>query len=145
MGLGPRFAAHILIKFVAVGSEKYDEGEEGFNGFKVRTKLIKSRVSADGKTISLIYDKNTGVDMVRSTVDYCKELGLIGGNRNGYYFITDKDQKFTLQNMPRDFRENPKLYKIMKDTIIPILEENLSGITPEELVVPEEEMNFYDL
>lgn len=144
-GLGPRFAAHILLKFIAVGSEKYDESEEGFNGFKVRTKLIKSRVSADGKSIHLIYDKNTGVDMVRSTVDFCKEMGLIGGNKNGYYFITDKENKFTLQNMPKDFRENPKLYKIMKDAIIPILEENLSGITPEELVVPEEEMNFYDL
>ena len=48
-------------------------------------------------------------------------------------------------NMPQDFRNNPKLYKIMKDNVIPILETNLSGIRPEEMDVPDEEQNFYDL
>ena len=85
--------------------------------------------------------------MVRSTVDYAKELGLVGGNRNGYYFTTDekKEHKFTLKNMPMDFRNDPELYRIMKNTVIPVLEQNLSGIRPEELVVPDEETNFYDL
>ena len=72
-------------------------------------------------------------------------MGLVSGNKNGYYFITDKDEKFTLKNMTEDFRHNPKLYKIMKDNIMPILETNLSGITPEEMEVPEEEENFYNL
>ena len=83
--------------------------------------------------------------MVRSTVDYAKDMGLVSGNKNGYYFITDKDEKFTLKDMPNDFRHNPKLYKIMKENIMPILETNLSGITPEEMEVPDEEENFYDL
>lgn len=144
-GKTPQFLAHILIKFVAVGSEKYDDEDDGFSGFKVRMEIIKSRVSAAGKYVNLIYDKNTGVDMVRSTVDYAKDLGLIGGNKNGYYFVTDKEEKFTLVNMPNDFRNNPKLYKIMKDAVIPVLEQNLSGIRPEEMEVPNEEMNFYDL
>lgn len=102
-------------------------------------------MSAALKTVGLIYDKNTGIDMVRSTVSYAKDMGLIGGNRNGYYFISDKDEKFTLANMVQDFRENPKLYKIMKDNVIPLLEKNLSGIKPEEMVVPDEEQNFYKL
>ena len=134
-----------MIKFVAVGSEKYDDEDDGFSGFKVRLEIIKSRVSAAGKFVNLIYDKNSGVDMVRSTVDFCKDLGLVGGNRNGYYFINNKDEKFTLRNMPNDFRENPKLFKIMKETVIPVLDQSLSGLTPEEMVVPDEEMNFYDL
>ena len=144
-GKTPLFLAHILLKFIAVGSEKYDDEDDGFSGFKVRTDIIKSRVSAAGKFCNLIYDKNTGVDMVRSTVDYAKEMGLVSGNRNGYYFITDKDEKFTLKNMPLDFKANPKLYKIMKDNVVPLLEQNLSGITPEELDVPDEEINFYAL
>ena len=144
-GAGPRFLAHILLKFIAVSSDKYDDEDDGFNGFKVKVEIIKSRVSAALKSANLIYDKNIGVDMVRSTVDYAKEMGLVSGNRNGYYFITDKDQKFTLRNMPGDFRENPNLYKIMKENVIPLLETNLSGITPEELVVPEEEEDFYNL
>lgn len=144
-GNGPRFLAHILLKFVAVGSEKYSEEDDGFSGFKVRTEIIKSRVSAALKSINLIYDKNTGIDMVRSTVDFAKDMGLVSGNRNGYYFITDKDEKFTLKNMPADFRNNPKLYKIMKDNVIPVLETNLSGLRPEEMIIPEEEENFYNL
>ena len=144
-GRTPQFLAHILVKFIAVGSEKYDEEDEGFSGFKVRLDIIKSRVSAAGKFVNLIYNKNSGVDMVRSTVDYLKELGLVGGNKNGYYFLDDKENKFTLKNMPEDFRNNPILYKNMKELVVPILEKNLSGITPDELIVPDEEMNFYDL
>lgn len=144
-GRTPLYLAHILIKFVACGSDKYDDEDDGFSGFKVRLEIIKSRVSAAGKYVHLIYDKNTGVDMVRSTVSYAKDMGLLGGNKNGYYFVSDKDEKFTLKNMPNDFRENPKLFKIMKDNVIPLLEENLSGIRPEEMYVPDEEMNFYDL
>jgi RecA/RadA recombinase len=144
-GNTPKFLAHILLKFVAMGSDKYDDEDDGFSGFKVKVEIIKSRVSAALKYATLIYNKNTGVDMVRSTVDYAKEMGLVSGNRNGYYFITDKNEKFTLRNMPGDFRENPKLYKIMKDNVIPLLETNLSGITPEEMIVPDEEDDFYNL
>lgn len=144
-GRAPLFLAHILLRFKSEASGKYDATEDGFDGFLTTVDIIKSRVSSSNKSVRLIYDKNTGVDMVRSTVEFAKDLGLVGGNRNGYYFIENKDEKFTLQNMPNDFRNNPKLFKIMKDTVIPILEENLSGILPEEMVVPEEETNFYNL
>lgn len=83
--------------------------------------------------------------MVRSTVAFAKDMGLVGGNKNGYYFLDHKDDKFTLANMVEDFRNNPKLFKIMKDTVMPLLEKNLSGLSPEELNVPDEELNFYDL
>ena len=144
-GYAPLFNAQIMLKFVAVGSEKYTDEDDGFSGFKVRAEIIKSRVSAAGKYVNLIYDKNIGVDMVRSTVDYAKDMGLVAGNKNGYYFITEKDEKFTLLNMPTDFRKNPKLYKIMKDNVIPILETNLSGISPEEMEIAIEEEEFYNL
>jgi hypothetical protein len=95
--------------------------------------------------VNMIYDSNSGINMIRSTVKFAKDIGLLGGNKNGYYFASNKDDKFTLKNMPNDFKENPNLYKIMHDTIMPVLEQNLSGITPEEISVPQEETNFYDL
>lgn len=144
-GNTPKFLAHILLKFVAIGGEKYTEEDEGFTGFKVKVEIIKSRVSAALKNVELVYNSNTGIDMVRSTVAYAKDMGLIGGNKNGYYFLSDKDEKFTLANMPEDFKNNPKLFKIMKDNVIPLLEKNLSGIKPEEMEIAEEELNFYDL
>lgn len=144
-GRAPLYLAHILLRFKSEASGKYDASEDGFDGFLTSVDIIKSRVSSSNKSVRLIYDKNTGVDMVRSTVEFAKDLGLVGGNRNGYYFINNKDEKFTLHDMPSDFSKNPKLFKIMKDTVVPVLEENLSGILPEELVVPDEEINFYNL
>lgn len=146
-GKGPIYYAQILLKFVAVGSEKYKEEEDGFQGFKVRADIIKSRVSPALKSVNLIYDNNTGIDMVRSTVDYAKSLGAVTGNRNAYYFTNDKEKehKFTLKSMPSDFKKDPKLYKYLYNTVIPSLQENLFGLHPEELTIDENEEHFYDL
>ena len=138
--------AHVFIKFTNVSSEKYDSSEEGFDGFKTRLTLIKSRTNSDGKNIELIYDKITGHNMVRSTVDFAKEQGLISGNKNGYYFITDPDKnKFTLANMPQDFKDNPKLYKIMADAVNPILEKDLAYVSDESAEIAQEELDYYNL
>ena len=48
-------------------------------------------------------------------------------------------------NMENDFKENRKLYKIMKDIVTPILEENISEVHPEDLDIPDEELDFYNL
>jgi hypothetical protein len=134
-----------LIKFIAVGSEKYDRAEDGIDGFGVNMKLCKSRVGSDGKVIFGVFDKRRGPSMVRSCVRYLKDLGFVTGNKNAYSFTTDPDKnKFTLKNMEKDFKENPKLYTIMKETLIPILEDNLSGISPDEVEIPDAELSFYD-
>lgn len=70
------------------------------------------------------------------------QWGFISGNKNGYYFLDDKDTKFTLKGMVNEFRENPELYKKLYSTIIPVLESRLSTIRPEEMQIPEEEMNY---
>lgn len=144
-GMGPLFNAQILLKFVAVGSDKYNMEDDGFSGFKIRTEVIKSRVSAALQTCNLIFDRNTGIDMLRSTVDFAKDLGFVGGNRSGYYFVDNKEHKFTQRAMHEDFSKDRELYRILKNLTIPVLETQLSGITPEEFSTPEEEENFYDL
>lgn len=141
-GKTPQFLAHILLKFVAVGSEKYTMEDDGFDGFGVRLEIIKSRTNQAGQVVPLIYDKVRGVDSLRSSVNYAKEIGILGGNRNGYYIADNKDNKFTLKNMHEDFRENRELYNILYSNIIPVLESRLSALRPEEMVTPEEEMNY---
>lgn len=141
-GRTPQFLAHVLIKFVAVGSEKYNLEDDGFDGFGVRLEIIKSRTNQAGQTVPLIYDKVRGIDSLRSSVNYAKELGMLGGNRNGYYFGDNKENKFTLKNMHQDFKDNRDLYKILYGNIIPVLESRLSAVTPEEMEVPEEEFNY---
>ena len=145
-GKAPQYYANILIRFETGGkSSAFTQEEHGFNGFPITAEIIKSRVSKSLTRTKLIYDSNLGVDMIRSTVDYLKDMGKVSGNKNGYYFSSSKDDKFTLSNMIEDFRQNPKLYKLMHDEVIPLLEPNLSGIRPEEIGIPDEEANFYTL
>ena len=124
--------AHLALKFTAIGSEKYDKSEEGFDGFMNKIEIIKSRTNADGKTVNLIYDKESGHSPIRSTVEALKELGFVTGNKNGYSFTTDPDKnKFTLANMEESFNEKRELYKIMIETAKPIFSEYL-GTPPGE-------------
>lgn len=74
----------------------------------------------------------TGIDSIRSTIAYMKELGLTGGNKNGMYFINNKENKFSLVNVKSEFRERKELYKIMYDTVVPILESRLSCLSSDE-------------
>jgi len=141
-GKAPQFLSNYLLKFVAVGGEKYIAEEDGWDGFGLKLLIVKSRTNQAGQTLSMVYDKVRGVDSLRSSVDYAKDKGYLGGNKNGYYFTDNKDMKFTRAGMHQDFKDNPELYKLMYSLIIPELEERLSAITPEEMEVVEEEMNY---
>lgn len=138
-GTQPQYLANYLLKFIAVGSEKYEEAEDGFDGFGVRMQIIKSRTNQAGQVVSMVYDKVRGMDSLRTSIEYAKFLGCLNGNKNGYYFNDDKENKFTKVNMHKDFAENPLLYKKLYDIIIPSLEKKLSSVSIEEMgLVPDE-------
>jgi len=141
-GKSPQFNASILLKFVAVGSEKYEMEDDGFDGFGIRVMIVKSRGNQAGRFVSLVYDKVRGIDPVRSSIAYAKELGLTGGNKNSFYFNNEKDRKFSLKNVHEEFRKDKELYKIMFGNIVPVLESKLSMLTQDDLTVIEEEMNY---
>lgn len=141
-GKAPTYLAHILIKFVAIGSEKYNKDENGFDGFGVRLEIIKSRVNQAGQCVNLVYDKLRGLDALRSTVFFAKSLGLTGGNKNKFYFLSDPEKTFTLTNINEDFRENRELFKIMYKNVIPQLETVLSQVDTEELETMDESYDY---
>ena len=141
-GKTPQFLAHILLKFVAVGSEKYTYEDNGFDGFGIRTNIIKSRVNQAGQTVPLVYDKIRGIDALRSTIAYAKEMGLTGGNKNATYFLNAKERKFPLTSVHDAFREDKSLYKLMYENVVPLLSERLSTIAAEEREVIEEEFDY---
>lgn len=141
-GKSPQFLAHILIKFVAIGSDKYNLEEDGFDGFGVRLEIIKSRVSQAGQYVNLVYDKERGIDALRSSIFYAKDLGLTGGNRNAFYFSSHKDQKFALASIHEEFRENRELFKIMYSNIIPELEQRLVTVEESDLEILDEESDY---
>ena len=141
-GKAPQFYAHILWKNKAIGSEKYTLEEHGFDGFGIEVKIIKSRVSQAGQNIFVIYDKVRGIDSLRTSLAYAKDVGLLAGNKNKMYFIDDKDMSFSMVHCHDDFKARPELYKKLYSSIIPILETRLSAIDTGELDFDENEYDY---
>ena len=144
-GLAPQFLANQLLKFIAIGGEKKTVEEDGFDGFGAKIRVIKSRTSVNGQDIHVIYDKVHGFDSLRTSVEFARENGLLGGNRGGYYFPNlenGKEHKFTLKNMNEDFRNDRELYHMLYSQIIPILDARIPTINPDDNDIPEEELDY---
>ena len=144
-GKAPQYYASILLKFVAIGGEKFTPEDDGFDGFGSKIWVIKCRTNTNGKTIHMIYEKYRGFDALRTCVAYAKDLGLISGNRNGYYFNNlenGKEHKFTQKDMRKNFREDTELYTMLYDSIIPILDKELVLLNEEDTNVPDAELNY---
>ena len=131
-GKAVKFYAQYVLIHEAIGSEKFNKDDDGFDGNGVHIDIIKSRTNQTGRTLHMVFDKVHGVDSVRSSLIYAKECGLITGNKNSSYFNYNKDVKFSVKNAPTEFRNRPELYKIMYDNLIPALNEVLSDVTDEE-------------
>lgn len=141
-GKTPQYLANYLFKFISIGSEKFNQTDDGFDGFGVRISIIKSRTNQSGQSVDMIYDKIRGMDSLRTSVEYAKSLGLLGGNKNGYYLGSYKEEKFTRANMHQDFANNRHLYEILYGLIKPELEKKLSMIVPEEMNVIADELDY---
>jgi RecA/RadA recombinase len=141
-GKALQYYTNTMIRLISVGAEKYEKDTDGFNGFGVSAQFIKNRTNVDGTFVPLVFDKVRGYDSLRSSVSYAKSLGLVGGNKNGYYFGDDKENKFTMVNMHKDFADNRELYKIMYSYILPPLEQVLSRTDLEDNQVIDEEMDY---
>lgn len=141
-GKALQYYSNTMIRLTSIGSEKYNPEEHGFDGFGVQGFFIKNRSNADGTTIPFVFDKGRGYDSVLSSIMFAKDQGLLGGNRNAYYFVNNKETKFRFDSAREAFAENRELYKITYNHIIPVLENSLSYYKPEELIVCEEEMMY---
>lgn len=132
-GWAPKFYAHIFLKFVAEGSSKFTEDDEGFGGFGVTVDILKSRTNQAGRSCHLIYDKVHGVDSIRSTLRFAKDYGLLNGNKNKSWLGDDKENSFSMVNVHQEFKERPELVRKMYDHVIPLLANQLSELAEDEL------------
>lgn len=127
---------------MAIGSEKFNAEEHGFDGFGLWLEIIKARSNQAGQKVHLIYDKVRGIDPVRSNIAFAKDIGLVGGNKNKTYFINNPEFKFEMATVNDYFRENREMYKVMYNHIIPVLQTKLSAVKKEETEVIPELMDY---
>jgi RecA/RadA recombinase len=141
-GKALQYYTNTMIRLTSIGAEKYEKSADGFDGFGATAQFVKNRSNIDGTIVPLVFDKVKGYDSLRSSISFAKNNELIGGNKNGYYFITNKEEKFTGVDIHKCFAENRNLYKIMYNNILPILETVLSSVEPDEIKVIDEEMDY---
>lgn len=141
-GKASKFYSNTLIYFQAVGKNKYNKTDDGFTGFGNKLTILKARTNCALKDFELVYDSEKGMDSIRSSVEYARNLGLVGGNKNGYYFLDHKDAKFTKENMLEDFRNNRELFKYMYEAITPSLKGLLSDVAEEDKYICDEIMDY---
>ena len=141
-GRALQYYSSLMLRLTSVGSEKYTIEDNGFDGFGVQAQYMKSRSNVDGTIVPLVFRMVQGYDSLRSSFSFAKDIGLTGGNKNGYYFLNNKECKFKFDTIHQEFAENRELYKIMYSHIVPVLERSLSSVKPEELIVVEEEMDY---
>ena len=141
-GNAPIYYAHNLIKFVTCG--KYTMDEHGFDGFKVRAELLKSRTNKAGQFCHLTYNQLVGFDPAYTQYEFANEHGLIEG-RNPYRYVTGyKDIKFDSRQFRKEFLENEKLRYAIFDKTYPILEKQLSRVDPNETANVLSELELVD-
>lgn len=123
-GNAPIYYAHNLVKFVSAG--KYVEEKDGFDGFKVRAELIKSRTNKAGQFCHLAYNQSYGFDHARTLYEFLDDHSLVDG-RNPYRYVSGhKDEKFDSRKFREAYIENEKLRFAVMDTALPILMKQLS-------------------
>lgn len=131
-GWAPLFNAQILIRCTGMSSDKYTIEDDGFTGFGVKLDIIKSRVSAAGESCVLVFNRNTGIDPIRSSVYLAKSIDKLEGNRAHYHF-KGFTTTFSQKNMLEDFKEKPELIKEMKATIDDTLKSYIGNVYQEEI------------
>jgi hypothetical protein len=122
------YYANNLIKFVAVGSNKYNTEDDGFDGFLIRAELLKSRTNKSGQYCNLVYNQVTGFDSILTQYQFALDNELIDGRNPYKYIIGNKDIKFDSRNFRKEFLTNEKLRYALFNNTIPLLEKQLSRV-----------------
>jgi RecA/RadA recombinase len=125
-GMAPIYLAHQFMKFVSCG--KYTTADDGFDGFKIRCELIKSRSNKAGQFCHLVYNQDRGFDPIATLYDFADENGLLDGRNPYKYFKEYKDLKFDSRKFTQECQSNPNLQRLLNDMTLPILQKQLSDV-----------------
>jgi RecA/RadA recombinase len=129
-GNAPIYYAHNLLKFVTAG--KYTSEKEGFDGFKVRCELLKSRTNKAGQFAHLAYNQLFGFDQAYTQYEFANDFDILDGRNPYKYMKGHKDVKFDSRVFRKEFLTNEALRMATFNATVPILEKQLSRVNPDE-------------
>lgn len=136
------YLSNLLLRFD--DNSKLQESDSfGVHGIMVDVTLLKSRTSAAGRSVPLVFDYDNGFDPELSLFVLLKEMGYVKGAGAYLYFGDDKDKaiKFSQKQFKTKLSENPELQQIFASTCMTALQ---SLITKSE-VQEDYDNNTFDI
>lgn len=127
----PVYYANNVFKFITAG--KFNEEDDGFDGFKVKCEFLKSRTNKAGKSTHLIYNQSVGFDPILTQLEVARDHELLEGRAPYNYFKGYPDIKFSHKRFREKFFEDEKIQYALMAATIPKLQKQLStGIKEQE-------------
>lgn len=111
---GGKVALYVSNLIIRMDDHSKMKPTEGFciHGSLVTLTLLKSRTSAAGNSITLVFDYARGFDKELSLFYTMKELGYVNGAGAYLYFGDRSDIKFAQKNFKQKLQENPELQEV---------------------------------
>lgn len=108
---------------------------EGFNiaGTMVDLTVVKSRTSASGRKVTLVYTFDHGFDQNLSLYQLLKENGRIGGAGAFLYIGEHNDIKFAQKNFLEKLAENETLQQYFMEEVLAVLQTLITDGTIDEV------------
>lgn len=131
-GRTPIYLANLLIRLDDNGKLKESEGF-GIKGSIVEATLLKSRTSAAGNSVNLIFDLDRGFDRELSMFQLLKEEGYVKG-AGAYLYFKDHDEiKFAQKNFKSKLQSSPELQQIFSQVSYEVLMTLINDPAKEEV------------
>ncbi len=123
-GKAALYVTDTLIKLTA-GSKLEEDKSYGIKGYEVKVELAKSRHSAAGRAINMIYDQVNGFRNDLSMLDYIKSCGALKGNGMAYYIDGYPEYKFKSSNFAEKYNTTPEFKEIVENTAKELLKQSI--------------------
>ena len=120
---------------------KHDEGF-GIYGSLVDVSFIKTRMNRAGRTVTLVFNQDTGYDEELSLLILLKDNGRINGAGAFLYIGDHSEIKFNQKGFKQKLRESPEFREIFMNEVIDVLKGQLDE---EDLASQAAEMQYQNL
>lgn len=124
-GRTPVYLSNLLIRLDDNAKLKESEGF-GIKGSIVELTLLKSRSSAAGNSVNLIFDFDHGFDRDLSMFQLLKEKGYVQGAGAYLYFKDHQEVKFAQKNFKDKLYENEELQQIFAEVTYECINEMIN-------------------
>jgi len=120
------------------GATLKEDKDFGIKGFVDKLDVIKSRNSAAGGQIKLIYEQETGFSNVLTNFQLLLDLKLLGGTGTGGYYLNGlEEKKFKKKKLVELYNSDPEFKQSFDDYCQQVLVQMVPGGSLANIMQPD--------